>query len=64
MKKFKNNLGFTLDLGLPSLGLLPLEPLAIKQFSIGQGKGAISLAMTFRNANIHGITDVKISGQK
>ncbi|XP_066900886.1 protein takeout [Halyomorpha halys] len=53
-----------LSSGIPKLGLVGLEPLKITHLVIGRGKGPISLDLSFKNLNIHGITDVKITDQK
>lgn len=55
---------FRLISGIPKLGLVGLEPLKITHLVIGRGKGPISLDLSFKNLNIHGITDVKITDQK
>lgn len=50
--------------GVPSLGLMPVDPLRITQLSIDQGTGPVSIKLDFRDLDIKNIKAVKINSLK
>lgn len=41
--------------GIPSLGVLPIDPLNIMNLKIKQGSGPVSIDLTFININMTGV---------
>lgn len=49
-------------LGLKSLKILPLEPLAVDRMSIGGTTGVVALKQEYKNIKLHGLTKgIKVS---
>ncbi|XP_034236235.1 protein takeout-like [Thrips palmi] len=46
--------------GVPSLGVLPVDPLKVDRIKINQGGGSVSLNMDLRNITITGLADTKM----
>lgn len=46
--------------GVPSLGVLPIDPLKVEQIKINQGGGSVSMNMDLRNMRITGLADTKM----
>jgi len=47
--------------GMPSIGLLPLDPLRIKTLEIDQGTGPVSIKLNVRDLDVSNIGTVKIN---
>ncbi|CAH0388544.1 unnamed protein product [Bemisia tabaci] len=47
--------------GVPSLGVLPLDPLELKTLVIEQGDGPVSIKLDFKDLFIHGIASAVIT---
>lgn len=45
--------------GLPSLGVLPIDPLEIEKISLPSTGGAVSLNQVYKNVKLYGISDAK-----
>lgn len=48
-------------LGVPSLGLIKIDPLRIIQLKIDQGTGPVSINMTFNDLDIYNLKSTVIS---
>ncbi|XP_047098153.1 protein takeout-like [Schistocerca piceifrons] len=46
--------------GAPSLGVLPIDPLAISALSIGRGSGPVDVSLDFKDLTIHGLSSAVI----
>lgn len=53
-------------LGVPSLGLIPIDPLIISQLDIDQGSsnGPLNIKLHFKNLHIHNIGAIKVTSMK
>jgi len=53
-------------LGIPSLGLIPIDPLIISQMDINQGvsNGPLDIKLSFKDLYIHNIGSIKITSMK
>lgn len=46
--------------GIPSLGVLPIDPLLVTAISIGRGSGPVDITLDFRNTKISGLGALKV----
>jgi len=53
-------------LGIPSLGLIPIDPLIISQLDINQGSSSepLNLKLNFKDLYIHNIGSIKLTSMK
>ncbi|XP_069685817.1 protein takeout-like [Periplaneta americana] len=51
----------TLYKGDPSLGILPLDPLAITTLAIGRGTGSVNIDITFNNLKVYGLKNLSVA---
>lgn len=53
-------------LGVPSLGLIPIDPLIISHMDINQGTsdGPLDIKLSFKDLYIHNIGSIKLTSMK
>lgn len=52
------------SLGIPSLGIIPLDPLRITELKIDQGSGPVSIKLNFKDLDIHNLNSSLITKLK
>lgn len=58
------NVNYLYILGLPTLGIGPLQPLAISEINIGQGNGPVNIRQDYTNIKLHGLCDSVLTTYK
>lgn len=48
-------------LGVPELGLKPLDPLDISSLTIEEGTGPVNVKQNFKNVKLYGISTTKVT---
>ncbi|KAB0793231.1 hypothetical protein PPYR_12851 [Photinus pyralis] len=47
--------------GLPEFNFPPLEPTRIESMTIGEGHGSVDIRQTYKNVELHGMSEVKVN---